>query len=61
MSRYCLPDSTSLYSYNPETSSRVTLATLGTVFQTELHHLMKSYPLSVIDLNMASELSSFSE
>ncbi|MCI6804146.1 MAG: hypothetical protein ACI4CB_09655 [Prevotella sp.] len=47
MSRYCLPDSTSLYSYNPETSSRVTLATLGTVFQTELHHLMKSV-ISVI-------------
>ena len=42
VSRYCLPDSTSLYGYNPETSSRVTLATLGTVFQTELHHLIKS-------------------
>ena len=32
--RYCLPDSSLLLSYNPETSSRVTLASLGTVFQT---------------------------
>ena len=32
---YCLPDSSLLLSYNPETSSRVTLATLGTVFQTD--------------------------
>ena len=34
--RYCLPDSSPIYVYNPETSSRVTLALLGTVFQTAL-------------------------
>ena len=33
---YCLPDSSLLLSYNPETASRVTLATLGIVFQTNL-------------------------
>ena len=33
---YCLPDSLSLLVYNPETSSRVTLALLGTGFQTAL-------------------------
>ena len=33
---YCLLDSLSLLVYNPETSSRVTLALLGTVFQTAL-------------------------
>ena len=33
---YCLPDSLSLLVYNPETASRVTLAALGTVFQTAL-------------------------
>ena len=33
---YCLPDSRPLLIYNPETSSRVTLATLGIVFQTNL-------------------------
>ena len=32
---YCLPDSLSLFVYNPETASRVTLAALGTVFQTD--------------------------
>ena len=32
---YCLPDSLSLLVYNPETASRVTLAALGTVFQTD--------------------------
>ena len=31
---YCLPDSLFFPVCNPETSSRVTLATLGTVFQT---------------------------
>ena len=31
---YCLPDSLSYFSCNPETASRVTLALLGTVFQT---------------------------
>ena len=34
--RYCLPDSSLLLSYNPETSSRVTLASLCIVFQTAL-------------------------
>ena len=32
---YCLPDSCFFHVCNPETSSRVTLATLGTVFQTD--------------------------
>ena len=36
MSRYCLLDSYPLLAFNPETSSRVTLASLGTVFQTAL-------------------------
>ena len=31
--RYCLPDSHSLHVYNPETTSRVTLAALGIGFQ----------------------------
>ena len=34
--RYCLPDSLSYFSYNPETSSRVTLAALGIGFQPKL-------------------------
>ena len=33
---YCLPDSSLLLSYNPETSSRVTLAALGIGFQPNL-------------------------
>ncbi|MDY3964785.1 MAG: hypothetical protein SOZ25_01235 [Prevotella sp.] len=33
---YCLPDSSTFIIGNPETSSRVTLATLGIVFQTKL-------------------------
>ena len=33
--RYCLPDSSPLHFHNPETASRVTLAMLGTVFQTD--------------------------
>ena len=33
---YCLPDSRFLVVCNPETSSQVTLASLGTVFQTGL-------------------------
>ena len=32
---YCLPDSSIVLVCNPETSSRVTLASLGTVFQTD--------------------------
>ena len=35
--RYCLPDSSFLLVLNPETSSRVTLATLGIGFQPNLH------------------------
>ena len=36
IARYCLPDSRLSLSRNPETSSRVTLAALGIVFQTNL-------------------------
>ncbi|MDD7508744.1 MAG: hypothetical protein SPD44_04435 [Prevotella sp.] len=36
MWRYCLPDSSSLHGYSPETASRVTLALLGTGFQPDL-------------------------
>ena len=35
--RYCLPDSNFLLVFNPETSSRVTLAALGIGFQPNLH------------------------
>ena len=35
--RYCLPDSHFLLVFNPETSSRVTLAALGIGFQPNLH------------------------
>ena len=45
--RYCLPDSFTWCTNNPETSSRVTLASLGIVFQTKLvttyTHLCFSY------------------
>ena len=43
---YCLPDSHLLIVYNPETSSRVTLASLGTVFQTDLAYSVDSCFLS---------------
>ena len=33
---YCLPDSSPFIIGNPETASRVTLASLGIVFQTNL-------------------------
>ena len=33
---YCLPDSPPLLGFNPETSSRVTLASLGIAFQAKL-------------------------
>ena len=33
IARYCLPDSSPLRGYSPETSSRVTLASLGIGFQ----------------------------
>ena len=46
--RYCLPDSSLLLSYNPETSSRVTLASLGTVFQTGLSVLLRLRLLTVL-------------
>ena len=36
MGWYCLPDSFTWCTYNPETSSRVTLASLGIVFQTKV-------------------------
>ena len=38
---YCLPDSLSYFSCNPETASQVTLASLGTVFQTALTVLLR--------------------
>ena len=38
---YCLPDSLPRHGFNPETSSRVTLASLGTVFQTGLSVLLR--------------------
>ena len=37
--RYCLPDSSSLHGYSPETASRVTLALLGTGFQPALNSM----------------------
>ncbi len=39
--RYCLPDSFLFSLYPPETLSRVTLASLGTVFQTALSVLAR--------------------
>ena len=36
IARYCLPDSSPLRGYSPETSSRVTLASLGIGFQPNL-------------------------
>ena len=48
MSRYCLPDSYPLLAFNPETSSRVTLASLGTVFQTGLSVLLRLRLLTVL-------------
>ena len=45
---YCLPDSRPLLIYNPETSSRVTLALLGIGFQTNLIASVVCYWLSVV-------------
>ena len=45
---YCLPDSRPLLIYNPGTSSRVTLALLGIVFQTNLIASVVCYWLSVV-------------
>ena len=45
---YCLPDSRPRYGFNPETSSRVTLASLGTVFQTGLSVLLRLRLLTVL-------------
>ena len=45
---YCLPDSRPRYGFNPETSSRVTLASLGTVFQTALSVLLRLRLLTVL-------------
>ena len=44
---YCLPDSLSYFSCNPETASQVTLASLGTVFQTALTVLLRLRFLTV--------------
>ena len=49
---YCLPDSRPLLIYNPETSSRVTLALLGIVFQTNLIASVVCYWLSVVDCGL---------
>ena len=46
--RYCLPDSHPRHVYCPETSSRVTLALLGTVFQTGLSVLLRLRLLTVL-------------
>ena len=46
----CLPDSLSLLVYNPETSSQVTLASLGTVFQTWLAYSVNSWSLSPLSI-----------
>ena len=46
--RYCLPDSSLLLSYNPETASRVTLASLGIAFQAKLAYSVHSCSLSPI-------------
>ena len=43
---YCLPDSRPLLIYNPETSSRVTLALLGIVFQTKLPTTNNPQPIT---------------
>ena len=45
---YCLPDSRPLLIYNPGTSSRVTLALLGIVFQTNLIASVVCYWLLVV-------------
>ena len=37
---YCLPDSHPLLGFNPETSSRVTLASLGTGFQPKVIRIL---------------------
>ena len=42
MSWYCLPDSRLLCVCNPETSSRVTLASLGIAFQAKLAYSVDS-------------------
>ena len=42
---YCLPDSRLLHAFNSETSSRVTLASLGAVFHTDLTYSGDSLPL----------------
>ena len=48
---YCLPDSLLLRIYNPETSSQVTLASLGTVFQTWLAYSVNSWSLSPLSIS----------
>ncbi|MEE1152819.1 MAG: hypothetical protein UHS55_06820 [Prevotella sp.] len=58
MSWYCLPDSYSLHTCNPETSSRVTLAPLGTVFQTAILSMLVIPRLRPGLLSLRSVLSS---
>ena len=53
---YCLPDSRPLLIYNPETSSRVTLATLGIVFQTKLPTTDNQQPLYNLMIFLNSSL-----
>jgi len=57
---YCLPDSRLLIVCNPETSSRVTLATLGTVFQTGIvalsaHCCVGNCLLAVLAINQTTK------
>ena len=45
---YCLPDSPPLLGFNPETSSRVTLASLGIGFQPKVSVLLRLRLLTVL-------------
>ena len=55
---YCLPDSSSLLGINPETSSRVTLASLGIAFQATLVGLLSyRYELWIISKRHAVSAS----
>ena len=55
---YCLPDSRLLHVWNPETTSRVTLASLGTVFQTATYFMFVVPRLRPGLLSLRSVLSS---
>ena len=52
---YCLPDSRFFHVCNPETSSRVTLATLGTVFQTDFIALLARCFLAILAINQTTK------